>query len=324
MSIKRTIKPNLEQEAPTIHALFKKFMQEKQAKNLAKISLRDYMQSYVFFMRDNKFGEKTLIERITQDVINQWSLDMVSKGLKPSSINRYLRDIRTFVNWCVANEKLTEAIKFQMVKGQDEGIKSFPEQDILLITKKPNNQNNFTEWRTWTVIQWILATGNRCSTVCNVKLGDIDFRNKEISLRHTKNKKAQVIPLSSTLEHVIKDYIRVWRHDASENDWLFPNTENGFLSPTALAQAFSKYCKARGSSHTNIHGLRHTFALNYIRLGGNEFKLQKILGHKTLEMTRRYVDLVSVDLKEDFDKFSTLDALRKSCKPRKTIMREVV
>jgi integrase/recombinase XerD len=40
-----------------------------------------------------------------------------------------------------------------------------------------------------------------------------------------------------------------------------------------------------------IHALRHTFALNYIRMGGGEFRLQKVLGHTTLAMTRKYVNL---------------------------------
>ena len=93
------------------------------------------------------------------------------------------------------------------------------------------------------------------------------------------------------------------------------------LTPLALSHSFAKYCKARGCTHTNIHGLRHSFALNWIRNGGNEFKPQKILGHSTLEMTRRYVALATSDLKKDYEMFSTLDKLTYSKKPRKLITR---
>ncbi len=49
------------------------------------------------------------------------------------------------------------------------------------------------------------------------------------------------------------------------------------------------------------------------------FTLQKILGHSTLAMTRRYVKLFSEDIKEDYDKFSPLDTNRRNAKRTQTI-----
>jgi integrase/recombinase XerD len=56
----------------------------------------------------------------------------------------------------------------------------------------------------------------------------------------------------------------------------------------------------------SFHTLRHTFALNYIRNGGDVFRLQRILGHTTLEMTRRYVNLQTEDLQAVHNKLSML------------------
>jgi integrase/recombinase XerD len=60
----------------------------------------------------------------------------------------------------------------------------------------------------------------------------------------------------------------------------------------------------------SIHALRHTFAVNYLRNGGSVFHLQKALGHTTLEMSRRYTNLMTEDLQVMQQKVSLLNRMR--------------
>jgi integrase/recombinase XerD len=55
-----------------------------------------------------------------------------------------------------------------------------------------------------------------------------------------------------------------------------------------------------------LHALRHSFAIGYVRRGGSVFHLQKILGHSSLEMSRRYTNLATADLQRVHEKFSPL------------------
>lgn len=321
---KQIVKRNVQISIPTMNLAFQEFIKDKKARNLCSTSIKDYEESYKYFTRFFQFTDETMFSSISNTLIQTYCISLLESDLKTASINRYLRDIRVFFNWSYNNNYIDKPIRINMVKGQEEPIKAFPEEDLMLITQRPTDINDFVEWRNWMITNWILATGNRASTVCDVHIGDVDFRNREITLRHTKNKKSQVIPLSTTLESLLREYLNTWRFQCSSDDYIFPNVGNEKLSRGALTHSFIKYCKKRGSSHTNIHGLRHSFALGYIRNGGNQFKLQKILGHSSLEMTKRYVALVSEDLKEDFDKFSTLDNIRKAKKPKKLINKNEV
>lgn len=190
--------------------------------------------------------------------------------------------------------------------------KIFTDTEVKLLLQKPVNVMDFVEWRNWVVVNWVMATGNRASTICNVQIGDIDFDSKQIYLRHTKSKKLQVIPLSSSLAKVLKNYIKTYRHGEPDDSWLFCNIANDKMTVETLGHSFGKYCKERGVERTNLHGLRHYFATFWIRNGGSGDKLQRALGHSTYNMTQRYISLVDKDLAEDFDNFTPLDNFSKA------------
>lgn len=302
---------------------FEEYMMEKAARNLSPATMKNYEDTFRLFMEFNEFDRESTTDEISQQHIFKWINTLKLDGVKPSSINHYLRDVRAFLYWCMNEDReyITPAFKIRMVEGQEEQLKLFTDEEIELLLEKPRKSDSYADWRTWAIVNWVLATGNRAATICDVKIGDINFSKKEIMLGHTKNKKAQILPLSSSLEVVIKEFIRVWRRDANLNEYLFCNVGEEQLTTNGLKQSFRKYCKDRGVQKTNIHGLRHNFAKGWVRSNGNMFALQKILGHSSLDMTRKYVKMFSEDIKEDFDKFNPLDNIKRSSKRTQTVKR---
>lgn len=320
MGTKRTIKKSSDANKVLLDTAFEEFIAEKEAHNLSDATIESYEQSFKKF---KNILEDHSLDSINQSTIYKWIALMKHDGIKYTSINHYLRDIRTFLNWCMAidREYIKPKFKIELLKGQEEALKTFTVEEQELLIEKPRKKDTFAEWRTWAIVNYVLGTGNRASTVCNIKINDINFSKREIVLTHTKNNKAQIIPLSSSLETVLKEYIRIWRKDANPNAYLFCNVGEDQLTTNALRHSFGRYCESRGVDKTNIHGLRHSFAKGWIKNNGNTFALQKMLGHSTLDMTRKYVNLFSEDIKEDFDTFNPLDNLKKSVSRRKSVKR---
>lgn len=312
MSIHRVIKRN---SSLTVGTAFQEFIAEKEACNLSEATIRCYQQSYYYFIKYNSYTDNTDIRTISQNNFYDWINAMKQSNISPASINHYLRDCRAFFYWCMDKDYLPP-FHIKLIKSQEEVMKCFKDNDIMALLVKPKDTAPFSEWRTWVIVNWVLGTGNRSSTICEIQIGDIDYKAKEIVLRHTKNKRAQIIPLSSSLETVIKEYIHIWRRGASPDEWLFPNVGAEQLTTNSLRHSFSKYCKNRGVQQTNIHGLRHNFGRGWIKNNGNMFALQKILGHQTLEMVRNYVKLSVEDIKEDYDVYSPLDNIKHSATKR--------
>jgi integrase/recombinase XerD len=299
----------------TLYEAFDMFIAEKEADNKAPTTIISYERTFKAFCSFYEFDEDSLVTDVTESHIFKWKGTMKQNGLRPASINHYIRDIRTILYWCMDdNRQYLEPFKIKLVEETEEIVKHYSDEEIEILLQKPRKSDSFTTWRCWAIVNWIMATGNRASTVCEIKMGDINFNKKEITLRHTKAKKQQIIPLSSSLESALKEYIRIWRKDASTDDYLFANISDEKLTTNALRLSFETYTRMYGIEKSSIHALRHTFAKGWVKNNGNMFTLQKVLGHSKLDMTRKYVKQFAEDLKEGYDAFSPLDTMKKSQK----------
>lgn len=155
------------------------------------------------------------------------------------------------------------------------------------------------------MVSYLLATGNRLETLSNLRIRDIDFNEHEIALKKVKNAKQYIIPLSSSLERVLLEYLQ-YRKGEPE-DFLFCNQYGKKFDKDGITTAMARYNQSRGISKTSVHIYRHTFAKKWILNGGDIFRLQKILGHSTLDMVKEYVNMLGGDLKNNFDRFNPLD-----------------
>jgi integrase/recombinase XerD len=307
----------------TIGDAFVEFINDKAVEGVVQKTLDNYVKSYHYFLELEFDGDDTIeINSVTKIYVQQWIESLLEQGKRITTLNTYLRDVRVFLYWCMDDERKYIEIpyKISLVKGQEPLPKCFTDEEVAKLLQKPTNVEDFVEWRTWLMVNWVLATGNRAATITEVRLEDLDFTNGRIALRHTKNKKAQIIDMAESFVPILRNYIRAYRFGEPSSSYLFADyTTNDKVSYNALRQAFYKYCKARGVEKTNIHGLRHYFATRWIRNGGSGDKLQKVLGHSTYTMTQRYITLESEDVAQDFDRFNPLNNLNTGKTKRKRV-----
>lgn len=306
-----------ENSSPLITELYDEFLKEKEVHGASKATIETYRGT---FKRITTFiGKETTINQLDKNLVTSFINFLMSSNLAVSTINHYIRELRTFAYWSMYNGYIYPQYRISLVKGQETVKETYSLEELERLLKKPKNAHDFVEWRDWAIINWVLGTGNRVNTIINVRLCDVDLHNGYIYIRQQKNKHANEIPMDSSLMAVVKEYIRKWRHNALSTDFLFCNVYGEQLTANGLKLTINKYNKSRNVQKTSMHAFRHTFAKMWVMNGGDVFKLQKILGHSTLDMTRKYVNLYGADLKSGFDDISPLNTIIQKNSSRRKI-----
>ena len=122
-----------------------------------------------------------------------------------------------------------------------------------------------------------------------------------------KARNQQIVPLSKALVRIMEEYLEHRSGDPTAP--LFVSEYGNQMTLNSLGNAVWNYNHSRGVEKTSMHLFRHTYAKLYIQAGGDPFRLQKLLGHADLTMTRRYVALYADDLKANYDALNPLEQM---------------
>jgi integrase/recombinase XerD len=229
---------------------------------------------------------------------------MRAHGLKASSCNCHIRAINSYLHWnsgaragcCAACSHL----KVPSLKEEQRILPTFSPADIQKIVKwKPKG---FWQQRLHVFVLLLVDTGCRSGEATGLHWASVDFDNLLLKL-HGKGAKDRLVPFSFELRRHLFRWKQLHRWDL-----VFPTRRGQLMGRRNELRGVKLLCKRLGiaAPARTIHSLLHTFAVNYLRRGGSVFHLQKVLGHSSLEMTRRYANLVTEDLQAVHERVSLL------------------
>lgn len=244
----------------------------------------------------------------TQDDLKDAVMRMRAKRLKATGCNSVIQALNTYCHWVHAgsDSKCGNGCihpKIAQLKTPDVVLPTFTDQQIrLLLTFKPRGKYPL---RLHTLILFMLDTGCRISEALTLRVTDVDFENLLVKL-DGKGRKQRVVPFSLELRKVLFRHCKEF--DRKPDSLLFANRTETMLSRRNVLRDVKTLCRKLGFTPPvrTLHAFRHSFAVNYLRRGGSVFHLQKVLGHSTLEMTRRYANLVTSDLQAVHERVTLL------------------
>lgn len=290
-----------------IEEIYPAFLSSVAARGAKDKTLSTYRQHFRSISK--RLDVTTPIEDLTKRDLDQMISTMREEQLSESSINSFTRTLKVFLSWC--NEEGYTSLNISLYKASETVKETYSDEELLLLLKRPPACCNFCEFRNWSIVNFLLNSGCRASTVRNIQIQDVDLTRRQIIMRHSKNRKLHVIPLCSAMISILKEYMDI--RGGKPSDYLFCNEFGNYLTENALRLAIVKYNRSRGVDRTSIHAFRHTFARKYlVDCGGDAFTLQKLMGHSTLNMTKHYCNIFDSEVVDGFEHYSPLAQMKKT------------
>jgi len=156
----------------------------------------------------------------------------------------------------------------------------------------------------------LLDSGLRLSELTGLQLGNAHIDQGYLKVMG-KGAKERIVPIGNLAQKALQRYVFHSRPEPfyEDGDYLLLTLEGKPMSGNAVQLIFARLAQRSGVKQFHVHLCRHTFATNYLVNGGDVFSLQQILGHTSLEMVRRYVNLASAQVRVQHRKFSPMDRM---------------
>lgn len=169
--------------------------------------------------------------------------------------------------------------------------------------------------RDQSILLVLLDTGLRATELCSLIVNDLDLKTGKVTVRHgvgggAKGGKGRTVYMGKVARKA------VWRYLAGRDDGdepgapLFTNMDNRPFTKDSLRQLIHRMGVRAGVKNVHPHRFRHTFAITYLRSGGDLFTLQSLLGHNSLDMVRHYAKIAEIDVENAHRRASPADNWR--------------
>jgi integrase/recombinase XerD len=149
----------------------------------------------------------------------------------------------------------------------------------------------------------------RASELCALNVGDYNPQQARLLIQHGKGDKARAVYVGDVTRKALWKHLQA-RPAAKPGDALFNTARGGHLTRQNLRKLIAATGRRGCVEKAGVHRFRHTFAITFLRNGGNVLALQDLLGHESMSTVRIYAKLAELDLATAQRKASPADNWR--------------
>lgn len=266
-----------------------------------------------------KFTEDAQLEAIDTDTLRHWLVSLA--GMAQTSRRNAWSVMRAFFGW--SHQELGTArpdLTISMPRVADPEVIPFTQDEIKNIlhavertaasdgTRRGFTMRRITAKRDKSIVLILLDTGLRVSELARLRIKDVNMEAAEIQVvpyMSGRKSRRRTVYMGRVALKSLWSYLTT-RENPPQDAPLLVTSTNKPMTRDEILKLLTRIGKRIGC-HVHPHKFRHTFAIQYLRGGGDVFTLQRLLGHADLKMVRYYLSLADTDDKNAHRKASPAD-----------------
>lgn len=284
--------------------LYPRYLASERSQKKSECTLRAYDLALRKF-RD--YLAETNPDEITPLAVQEWTDSMLDCGVSQNSAGQYWDSVGRFFTWAKRMKLVSESPMPEDGKPEKKFNKmTIPTKDeikrLLDPANIPPSIQGKLPLRNYTIVAFITLTGLRSDELRELRLSDLDFGAKTVTVRNGKGGKERNAPFSPLAQEIIRKYLaaKIRPSWATDEDLLFGTHQHNLDEKTAqreelwhkfdaatLGRLVGRYGKAVIGREIHPHLLRHCATSLWADGGANIRDVQQALGHASVTTTER-------------------------------------
>ena len=264
------------------HEQFKNYLKDKKHSNSTVIAYGKDIDQLIGFLEELK---KANVHDVTKEDLEAFLAKMNKDGYTPKSVSRKINSTRTFYRFLKISEFITDDPSLLI---SHPTYQLAPPRILTPTEYRALRDAARNDARMYAVIELLLQTGIRIGELAALKLSDI--QKDSLHIAPFEKHEERTVPLNKRAKDALDRYLEV-RPKSNEDTLFITKSGKSFLIRN-IRTAVERYFRLAEIKGAKVNDLRHTFVAHHLRHGVSLVMLSKVLGHKRLSTTERYLQYV--------------------------------
>lgn len=275
-----------------------KYLRNQRRRNFRPSTIRHSFAIIRSFLRRIDEREKEHLEQISREDLARFVEYEQDRGLKASTVRMRLACVKAFIRFLIEGDVVHPEVlsKRMIIKVPDSLPRAMELDDEKRLISVVDDIRNRA------MILLLLRTGMRIGELLNTLVRDVNLKECKIEIWEAqKNRVGRVVYFSDDALGALKAWLKIRN---PEKDRIFYTFSRDKMSYSAARGMFCKYLNKAGLSHKSytLHCLRHSNASSLLNAGMPLECLKELLGHSSVEVTRRYARLTNATREKEYFK----------------------
>lgn len=264
------------------HQKFINYLKNKGRAQATVLAYRKDLEQLIEFLKNKKITQTTTAQT---EHIEEFKKELANQKYTAKSVSRKLNAIKTFFRFLEEEGIVAQnpAASISHPKYEIKAPRILSQMEYRAIRDAARE-----DIRISTIVELLLQTGMRIGELARVELGDV--KDSSLIIKPYESHPQREIPLNKTAKKAVEKYL-TQRPKVKTKSLFITKSGRPFLVRN-IRSAIERYFRIAGIERAKVNDLRHTFITHQLTAGNSVVLIQKLVGHKRLSTTEKYLEFV--------------------------------